>query len=157
MGRLSTHCGRCVALVLQFANGRSRTRSVSGPLRARLYRSMLLAMEFARYLEEVCAAVSRASGDRRAVTPERFLNFGKGSLGIDGDEAIDLLNHLHDRFGTSFKDFPQDRYFGPESMSLPMLIRHFWRRSTGFSQPLEKLTVCDLARYMWDQRTPPDD
>ncbi|PZU85840.1 MAG: hypothetical protein DI527_20760 [Chelatococcus sp.] len=104
-------------------------------------------MNFADYLEQVCAAIAVLWPTRRGVTPERFICFGADSLGVDGDDAVDLLMHLRKRFGTSFEQFPYDRYFGPEA-GPP--LGFLWKWLTG--RPLEKLTVRDLARYMWNER-----
>lgn len=105
-------------------------------------------MEFADHLQQVCAAVAEFRGEQHTVTPERVIRTGPGSLGIDGDDAVELLIHLHEQFGTSFEDFPYDRYFGPEGLPISAL----WQWLTGASQHLEKFTVGDLARWMWNER-----
>ncbi|MCP4561488.1 MAG: DUF1493 family protein [Bosea sp.] len=108
-------------------------------------------MDFADYLEQIRVAVADFCGERH-VTPETSINGGFRSLGIDGDDAVDLLNHLSEEFGTSFERFPYARYFGPESLSLSFLIGQLRARHKGDHEPLGSLTIGDLARFMWEQR-----
>ncbi len=70
-------------------------------------------------------------------------------LGVDGDDADELIQYLHERSGVIFSDFPFDRYFGPEVSIVAALVRPllFMRRKN-----LEALSVRDLASYMYERR-----
>jgi acyl carrier protein len=105
-------------------------------------------MTFKDFQEQVCSAVAEFRNDKKGVTPDQPIGVGKGSLGIDGDDAVELLAHLRKRFGITFQQFPFDRYFGPEGGGIGML----WDWLNGRLKPLEKFTVGDLTQFMWDER-----
>ncbi len=104
-------------------------------------------MRFDDFQRRVCTIVAEFTGVRpERITPDRLLCAGRGSLGIDGADADDLLALLRDRFGTTFVGFSRDAYFGPEwSFDL---ISCVYRSVTGRDEPLRPLTVGELARHM---------
>jgi hypothetical protein len=88
----------------------------------------------------------RGEPDIRLAADTR-INCGPNALGIDGDDALDLLGHLARRSGISLKTFEYDRFFGPEALP--------WRRIfdwiKGGRQCVCPLTIAMLSQYMWDE------
>lgn len=64
-------------------------------------------------------------------------------LGVDGDDAVDLLTDFADRFNVDVAQFPFDEYFGPEA-SGPLWILVAW--AAGWSTTKTPLTIGDLIR-----------
>jgi acyl carrier protein len=76
------------------------------------------------------------------IRPETFIN---KDLGVDGDDAVDLLREIQKRFQIDLNDFQVDRYFGPESWDLAGLLRKIFR---GEKLRLEPLSVRELGEYV---------
>jgi hypothetical protein len=101
--------------------------------------------DFSDFREKVIGWIAewrRVPRDR--LTSDTKLNY---DLGIDGDDAQELLQHLANKSGVSFAKFQYVRFFGPEGMPWRDLIdlitrKRRWR--------LEPLTAATLIQYMWD-------
>lgn len=53
------------------------------------------------------------------LSPKTSINIGPRCLGVDGDDAYELLEHLHHKTGVLFDDdFAFDNYFGPEGFGI---------------------------------------
>lgn len=108
-------------------------------------------MSFEDYRRQVIVAIAAFIGERpERVTADRFLCVGRGSLGIDGADADELLAMLQDRFQTTFVRFNRDDYFGSERSFSPISII-FWYKAES-DQLLKKITVGELVRYMWEEK-----
>jgi hypothetical protein len=82
---------------------------------------------------------------RSHLTVNTLINDG-GGLGIDGDDAVDLLRYLGNKTGISMATFEYDRFFGSEGVPWGRIAdwirgRRRWR--------LEPLTIGMLAEYIW--------
>jgi acyl carrier protein len=66
-------------------------------------------------------------------------------LGIDGDDAVDLLREIQNQFEIDIKDFEFSKYFGPESVSFLTAISRALR---GDRLNLQPLSVRQLAEYV---------
>jgi hypothetical protein len=60
------------------------------------------------------------------LTPATSLNVGRGALGIEGDDAAELIRYLATTSGVKFSDFEYDRFFGLEGF--PWLRLAEWLR-----------------------------
>ena len=62
-------------------------------------------------------------------------------LGIDGDDAIELIVKFGEKFGVDIKKFNYQDYFGPEGAFFPLffLMPSWWKR-----KHMKSLTVSDL-------------
>mgnify|MGYP001029933918 CR=1 FL=1 len=72
-------------------------------------------------------------------------------LGIDGDDAFDLIKKFSVRFNVSLDDFNFQKYFGCEAASGPiaLLVELFTKEN---SRKLRRLEVADLVRAASDGR-----
>ena len=70
-------------------------------------------------VDEIIALVSRISGSEKAQFQSRLLQ----DLSIAGDDASELLAHLHSHFNVSFSGFDFDRYFPEEHEALGDYLR----------------------------------
>ena len=64
-------------------------------------------------------------------------------LGIDGDDAGELLERFSEAFRVDFAPFRYSDYFGPESGFEP--ITWFFSKLNGSTKPLKPLTVRTLV------------
>jgi acyl carrier protein len=66
-------------------------------------------------------------------------------LGVDGDDALDLINGFSVKFNVSLKGFDFQKYFGNEAASGPVafFVELFKKESSG---KLLRLEVADLVR-----------
>lgn len=98
---------------------------------------------FEQWLEGVIAAETNVRRER--INPATAIN---NDIGVDGDDAYELLVLVQDKTGADFSDFPYDDYFGAESQGYEMVqaIRRLFRRE---KKTWRRLTVRDLALYMW--------
>lgn len=63
-------------------------------------------------------------------------------LGVDGDDAIELIENFSQKFDVKISDFPYEKYFGPEASLSPFsIIAHILGKQKKF-QPLR---VADLV------------
>ena len=62
-------------------------------------------------------------------------------LGIDGDDAYELITELAEKFSIDFFDFEYGKHFGPEGFDLVGMLR-------GKRYPMLPLSVQDLAAYI---------
>jgi acyl carrier protein len=70
-------------------------------------------------------------------------------LGIDGDDAVDLLHLIERRFEIDTADFEFGKFFGPESMSIVNLVMDLLR---GKKLRLLPLSVRQLGEYVDGKR-----
>ena len=101
-------------------------------------------MAFEQWLEGEIA--SQTNHDRERVNPASSIN---GDLGVDGDDAYELLVHLQRETGADFTDFAIDDYFGAEAQGYEVIqaIRRFFN---GEKKIWHRLSVRELATFMWD-------
>jgi acyl carrier protein len=66
-------------------------------------------------------------------------------LGVDGDDAAELLTKIEKAFKIDTSDFEFPRYFGPESVSLLTIFSNLVR---GRVLKFEPLSVKSLAEYV---------
>ena len=90
--------------------------------------------------------------DRRELAPTTSVTKGWSGLGVDGDDAKELIEFLRNRSGVSFEAFEYDRYFGPE-LSIAAAIFHPVASIRGLRGPL--LTIRELASFMYQNRSRP--
>ena len=93
-------------------------------------------------LREITALVARVSGARREeIVPGTRL---AEDLGIDGDDADELVGAYARRFAVDLAGFEFSRYFGeePNLMELAHWVRDLWR---GDARPRRPLTVAMLV------------
>jgi acyl carrier protein len=83
---------------------------------------------------------------RERINPASSIN---GDLGVDGDDAYELLVHLANETGADFAEFPYDDYFGSEAAGYEM-VQAIRRLLRGEKKVWLRLSVRDLATYMWD-------
>lgn len=75
------------------------------------------------------------------IQPQHRLNF---DLGVDGDDAVELLQAYMEKFHVNMRGFDFHRYFGDEApLSLFLLLRRLF---AGGEKPTEPLFVRDLVR-----------
>lgn len=62
-------------------------------------------------------------------------------LGVDGDDAVELIVKFGEKFGVDIKKFNYQDYFGPECAFFPLffLMPSWWKR-----KHMKSLTVSDL-------------
>ena len=65
-------------------------------------------------------------------------------LGVDGGDALELLEAFSTEFGVEFDTFRINDYFGPEAGINPVLSAVLW--VFGNSKPLKTLRILDLFR-----------
>ncbi len=83
------------------------------------------------------------------LTPQTCINCGMiTGLGVDGEDADELIKYLQDVSGVSFSDFSYDDYFGPE-LSIAAWI--FRPHEIFRGKKLKNLTISDLAAYMYSK------
>jgi hypothetical protein len=105
--------------------------------------------EFEVYQQQVIDWVSEWS-KRHNLSPMTSINRGLSGLGIDGQDADELIEFLSRKSGISFSDFDFDRYFGPE-LGLGHILVQPWGVRRWFTTP--KLTIGELALYMHTKLT----
>lgn len=69
-------------------------------------------------------------------------------LGIDGDDAVELVDHLQKRFNVSFENFEFDKYFSGENhnlFNLSNIVDVLLKKTRKIK---EELTIQDLYNYM---------
>lgn len=81
------------------------------------------------------------------ITPDTYINSGLRGLGIDGDDAAEMLQYLHRKSGVDFKGFEYDRFFGPEGVPWTHMLE--WIK--GNRKWNERLSVRMLAQYMFKE------
>ena len=106
--------------------------------------------------EDVIALIAKETGTPpEYIQPAHRLNV---DLGVDGDDAEELLRAYREKFRVDMSGFDFHRYFGdePDAVSLFLLL---WRLLTGDEKP-EPLFVRDLVRSAqlgrWAPRTSTD-
>jgi hypothetical protein len=85
-----------------------------------------------------------------SLSPQTCINCGfvKG-LGVDGEDADDLIRFLHDKSGVGFSDFQFDQYFGPELSIAAWPFRPLWMFQAATTR--RRLTIRDLASFMFQK------
>ena len=63
-------------------------------------------------------------------------------LGVDGDDAVELLESFAARFKVDLAEFPFNRHFGPEAAWCPPYSLYLWLNG---GSKLEAVTVGQLA------------
>jgi acyl carrier protein len=103
--------------------------------------------DLTNFEEEVSGWIAEWLGvPRSSVTADTRVNV---DLGVDGDDAFEMLQYLTNRAGISFATLEHDRYFGPEGFPWARIID--WMKGRR-QWALEPLTVAMLAQYMSDER-----
>jgi acyl carrier protein len=84
---------------------------------------------------------------RCSIKPERLRGdtIINKDLGVDGDDAVDLLKAIQGEFDINVSDFEFSKYFGPESIGIIQMIKHLVR---GQRPKFDSLSVHDLADYV---------
>ena len=88
----------------------------------------------------VCKIVAHFAG-MRAVTPCQRLYH---DLKLTGDDAVELLEALHAKFGTAFTDFQFAEYFPNEGEAAVDGVE----RLLGFAEPRKPLTIGHLSEVV---------
>jgi hypothetical protein len=84
--------------------------------------------------------ISKVSGNRNLGVQTRLFH----DLGISGDDAAELLNDVHQKFGTSFAEFPFVDFFSDETEAL---MAHLARR-LGLRSRRKSLTLGHLVKVV---------
>jgi acyl carrier protein len=96
---------------------------------------------------EIADILERIHSDKASrIQPNTYINM---DLGVDGDDAVDLLVEIQKTFRINCDDFQFDRYFGPESLGLLIQFRKIFRDE---KLRLEPLSVRQLGEYV-DRKT----
>lgn len=80
-------------------------------------------------------------------TPKEKINLEDSlfhDLGVDGDDALELINRYASKFGVSLTDFDINKYFGPESSSPIQMAVELFTKNSFKNTP--RLTVNDLIQ-----------
>lgn len=107
-------------------------------------RDTVALMAFENWLEGVIAEETGTRRDRG--NPATGIS---DDLGVDGDDAYELLMKLKELSGTDFNEFPYDDYFGSES-NMYELVQSIRRLFKGEKKVWLRLSVRNLALYMWE-------
>src|SRR5262245_57265229 len=76
-------------------------------------------------VEDVEEAVKRAIAEHRGMTPRELAPQARllDDLGVDGDDAEELLSDIARRFDVDFSRLHFDRHFGPEGLSILRVMK----------------------------------
>jgi acyl carrier protein len=87
-------------------------------------------------------AVRQVIAEQCGVTPQKVCLHTRlaEDLGVDGDDATELLSSIADRFKVDFSGLRYDRHFGPEGFFISLAVRDTIKPS-----PHYPLTVQDLV------------
>jgi acyl carrier protein len=94
--------------------------------------------------EQVIAGILRENHGIRATQIQSDTAINK-DLGIDGDDAVELLQAIKTEFQIDIRDFQFDEFFGPESVGL---LNLFGRVIRGDIPKLRRLSLSELAHYV---------
>jgi acyl carrier protein len=96
--------------------------------------------------QEVIALVAKRTGrPASSITPEKTFY----QLGIDGDDAVELIDELCKRYQVPAEKVDLNKYIGPEGWSLqPYTVS---RKSRG-SEERKELRIGDLIKTAEDRR-----
>ncbi|MBQ9578073.1 MAG: DUF1493 family protein [Ottowia sp.] len=93
--------------------------------------------------EDVIALIAEETAlSPERIQPQHSLNF---DLGVDGDDAEELLLAYREKFLVDMSGFDFHRYFDEESHALSLFLL-LWRLLAGGEKPKEPLFVRDLLR-----------
>lgn len=99
--------------------------------------------------EEVVALVAKKSGrPESSITPEKTFY----QLGIDGDDAVELIDELGRRFQVPVEKVDLNRYIGPEGGGLFNHILFAVSRKNKSDEERKELRISDLIKTAEDHR-----
>jgi hypothetical protein len=102
---------------------------------------------------EICLFVQSFTGSRKDVSPNDSI---WGDLGVDGDDAIELIAEFGKRFNVDMTGFKASDWFGPERAigigTLVGLAHFFWCGSWGQSARIKHMYVRDLINAAYRHR-----
>lgn len=95
--------------------------------------------------EQVLEIVSKHTGRPPSVLSLETDLFG--DLGMDGDDALDLLLHIRSEFGVDMDAVQFDKHFGPETAFNPFAVMlPSWWRIRSHRLPVTCGTLVEAAR-----------
>ena len=76
--------------------------------------------------------------DHLSIAPDKLTRSTRlfHDLGIDGDDAVELIESFSDRFSVDIADFEFSRYFGEEAAVTPLSIFRIFFHGTKDIRPL---------------------
>jgi acyl carrier protein len=99
--------------------------------------------------QEVIALVARKTGrPEHSITPEKTFY----QLGIDGDDAIELIDELCRRYQVPAEKVDLNKYIGPEGGGLLNHILYAVSHKNRSSEERKELRICDLIKTAEDRR-----
>jgi acyl carrier protein len=100
--------------------------------------------------QEVIALVAKKTGrPASSITPEKTFY----QLGIDGDDAVELIAELCKRYEVPTEKINLSRYVGPEGSGiLNHIIYAFSRKNTQSTEERAELRIRDLIQAAEDRR-----
>jgi acyl carrier protein len=99
--------------------------------------------------EEVIALVAKKTGrPEGSITPEKTFY----QLGIDGDDAVELIDELCRRYQVPAEKVDLNKYIGPEGGGLVNHILYAVSRKNKSSEERKELRISDLIKTAEDHR-----
>jgi acyl carrier protein len=99
--------------------------------------------------QEVIALVAKRTGrSESSITPEKTFY----QLGIDGDDAVELIDELCRRYQVPAEKVDLNKYIGPEGAGLFNHILYAVSRKSRSSEERKELRICDLIKTAEDHR-----
>jgi acyl carrier protein len=100
--------------------------------------------------EEVVALVAKKTGrPESSITPEKTFY----QLGIDGDDAVELIGELCRRYEVPTEKINLSKYIGPEGSGiLNHILYVFSRKNTQSTEECAELRIRDLIHTAEDRR-----
>lgn len=99
--------------------------------------------------EEVIALVAKKTGrPESSITPEKTFY----QLGIDGDDAVELIDELSRRYQVPAEKVDLNKYIGPEGGGLVNHILYAVSRKNKSSEERKELRISDLIKTAEDHR-----
>jgi acyl carrier protein len=99
--------------------------------------------------QEVIALVAKKTGrPESSITSEKTFY----QLGIDGDDAVELIGELCKRYGVPAEKIDLTKYIGPEGGGLFNHILYAASRKNESSEERKELRIADLIKTAEDRR-----
>lgn len=99
--------------------------------------------------QEVIALVAKKTGKpENSITPEKTFY----QLGIDGDDAVELISDLCRRYKVPAERIDLNRYIGPEGGGLLAYVFYAFSRKEKGSEERRELRISDLIKTAEERR-----
>lgn len=99
--------------------------------------------------QEVIALVAKKTGRQESsITPESTFY----QLGIDGDDAVELIDELCRRYKVPAEKIDLNKYIGPEGSGILNHIFYAFSRKEESSEERKELRISDLIKTATERR-----